>query len=235
MWAAVLLFAFAAAQDVVRIGAAVFVTSRPRPVANLFVYWLGLMAAGLGGALATLFLLRDILTPVLRAASSMAGSAIVPPLLIVLGALALSAAVLVAVPSRVRKPALAPMVGGPTTPAVFTRLPWRGQLDDGSLTVAFVAGLCTSIQIVEFGGAMAVILASRAPAATQVGAALVFSLVASAFVEVALLSYLLAPAKTQVVVMQLHKWLRAHRRSAVVFVLVLAGLWLVARGIGADA
>jgi hypothetical protein len=240
MWGAVLFFAFAAAQDVVRIGITVFLISRPRPMANLFVYWLGLMAMGFCGALATLFLLRDFMLPVVRVASSVAGSAIVPPIQIVLGVLALSAAVMLAVPSSVRQSALAPMLGGnraadvvePKTPTVFTRLSWRRRLDGGSLAIAFVAGLCTSIQIVEFGGAMAVILASRAAAATQVIAALVFSLVAFAFAEVALVSHLLAPAKTQAVVMQLHDWLRAHRRPIFVLVLAVFGLWMVAKGIG---
>jgi hypothetical protein len=150
---------------------------------------------------------------------------------------------MLAVPFSVRQSAFAPMLGGnraaevpgPKTPTVFTRLTWRRRLDDGSLGIAFVAGLCTSIQIVEFGGAMAVILASRAPAATQVGAALVYCLVASAFAEVALVSYLLAPARTQAVVMQLRDWLRAHRRPIFVFVLAVLGLWLVAKGIGTDA
>jgi hypothetical protein len=240
MWGAVLFFALASAQELVRIGITVLFVSRPRPMQHLFVYWLGLMAAGFGGALAVLFLLRDFMLPVVRGVTSAAGSAVVPPILIVVGVLALSAAVMLAVPSSVRQRAAAPVSGGnlatpalrPKAPTVLTRLSWRGRLDGRSLAMAFVAGMCTSITVVEFGGAMAVIVASGAAAATQVSAALMFSLVAFAFTEVALVSYLLAPAQTQAVVVPLHRWIRARRRRIFVFILAVVGLWMVAKGIG---
>ncbi len=240
MWGAVLLFAFAAAQDPLRIGITVLLVSRPRPMSKLFAYWLGLMAMGIAAALAVLVLLRDSMLPVARVVTSAAGSPVVPPIQIVLGVLALSAAAMLAVPFWARQTTLAPVSGvnraalvlQPKMPTVFTRLPWRSRRDGGSLPMAFAAGLWTSTTIVEFCGAMAVILASGAAAATQVCAALVFSLVAFAFAEIPLVSYLVAPAKTQAVVMQLHHWLRAHRRPIFVFALVAVGTLLIAKGIG---
>jgi hypothetical protein len=240
MWGAVLFFALAAAQDPVRIGIMALLISRPRPMPNLFAYWLGLMATGFGAALAALFLLRDFLLPVTRVVTSVATNPVVPPIQIFLGVLALSTAAMLAAPSSVRQLAHAPRAGGdrsavvlePKTPTVFSRLSWRGLLEGRSLRMAFAAGLCTSTQIVEFWGAMMVILASGAGASTQVGAALMFTLVAFTITEIPLVSCLVWPAKTQAVVMQLQDWLRAHRRPIFVFMLGAFGVVMVAKGVG---
>jgi hypothetical protein len=140
----------------------------------------------------------------------------------------------------VRQAAHALMPGGdssalvlqPKTPTVFSRLPLSGLYKPRSLGMAFVAGLCTSTQLVEFWGAMMVILASGAGASSQVSAALMFTLLAFAMVEIPLVSYLVAPAKTQAVVMQLHCWFRAHRRPIVVFVLAVVGVVMMTKGVG---
>lgn len=240
MWVAVLMFALAAAQDPVRIGIMVLLISRPRPIHNVLAYWLGLMATGFGAALAALFLLRDLMLPVVRVVTSAATNPVVPPIQVALGVLALSAAAMLAAPSSVRQAAHAPMPGGDPsapvlqrpTPTVFSRLSWARLLEGGSLWTPFAAGLCTSTQIVEFWGAMMVILASGAAAGTQVSAALVFTLVAFAVAEIPLITYLVSPAKTQAVVLQLHGWLRAHRRPIFVFVLGVVGVWMVVNGVG---
>jgi hypothetical protein len=240
MWGAVLLFALAAAQDPVRIGIMACLISRPRPMPNLFAYWLGLMVTGFGAALAVLFLLHDLMLPVMRVVTSAATNPVVPLIQIVLGVLAISTAAMLAAPSSVRQLARAPMAGGdrsavilePKTPTVFSRLSWRGLLEGRSLRTAFAAGLCTSTQIVEFWGAMMVILASGAAAGTQVGAALMFTLVAFTITEIPLVSCLVSPAKTLAIVMQLQDWLRAHRRPILVFVLGLVGVWMVVKSVG---
>jgi hypothetical protein len=79
---------------------------------------------------------------------------------------------------------------------------------------------------------MMVILASGAGAGTQVGAALMFTLVAFTITEIPLVSCLVSPAKTQAVVMQLQDWLRAHRRPIFVFMLGAFGVVMVAKGVG---
>jgi hypothetical protein len=244
MWAAVVFFAFTAAQDPVRIGIIVLLISRPRPLPNVFAYWLGLMTTGFGAALAALFLLRDFLLPVARVVTSAAASPVVPPIQIVLGVLALSTAAMLAAPSSVRQAAHALVPGGDSsalvvqqkTPSAFAticaRLSWTGLLEGRSLGMALVAGLCTSTQLVEFWGAMMVILASGKGAAAQVGAALMFTLLAFTIIEIPLVSCLIAPAKTQAIVMQLHDRLRTHRRPILAFMLGAMGVLMVTSGVG---
>lgn len=244
MWAAILFFAFAAAQDPVRIGIMALLISRPRPMSNLFVYWLGLMVTGYGAALAALFSLHDLLLPVMRVVNSIAAHPAVPPIQIALGVLAISAAAVLAASSLVHQTADALMPDGdssivalqPKTPTVFSRLPlprmsWTALLDRGSLRMPFVAGLCTSTQLVEFWGAMLVILASGTGAGTRIVAALIFTLVAFAVIEIPLVSQLISPAKTQVVVTHVHDWLRARRRPIFIFLLSVIGVLMVAKGL----
>jgi hypothetical protein len=66
---------------------------------------------------------------------------------------------------------------------------------------------------VEYLAAIIAILASGAAAAAQVGAALIFTLVAFTVVEVPLISYLATPAKTLAVVQRLNDWISARRRA----------------------
>jgi hypothetical protein len=245
MWCAVLFLALAAAQDPVRIGIMAFLVSRPRPMPNLFVYWLGLTAAGYGAALAALFLPRDFMVPVMRVVTSAATSPIVPPIQIAIGVLVVSSAAVLAVPTSVRQAADALVPGSdppalvphPKTPTIFSqllfpRLSWTALLEGRSLGMAFVVGVFTSTQILEFCGAMLIILASGAGVGTQISVALMFTLVACAVVEIPLVSHLVSPAKTQAVVMQLHGWLRAHRRPVLAVILAVVGVLMVAYGVG---
>ena len=80
MWAAVVFFAFTAAQDPVRIGIVVLLISRPHPLRNVSCNGWGLMITGFGAALAALFLLHDVLLPVTRAVNSASESPVVPPI-----------------------------------------------------------------------------------------------------------------------------------------------------------
>jgi hypothetical protein len=248
MWSAVLLFGIIAAQDPVRIGIMALLISRPRPLSNLLAYWFGLMASGFGAALAALFLLHDFLVPFVRLTHSIGAHPAVRPLQVALGVLAISAAGMLAKPRPVRQVAYAQMPAGdpvaqtvertPTpTPTVFSRLAlprlsWTAVLDGKSLGMPFVAGLCTSTQLLEFWGAMLVILASGAAVGTQVTAALVFTLVAYTITEIPLVAYLVAPAKTQAIVMGMHGWLCARRRTIFVTVLGAFGAMMLAKGLG---
>lgn len=249
MWSAVLLFAIAAAQDPVRIGIMALLISRPRPLSNLLAYWFGLMATGFGAALAALFLLHDFLAPVVRLTHSIAAHPAVPPIQVAFGVLAISAAGMLAMPRQVRHAAFAlmpasdpiPQTIEPTkTPTVLSRLAlprlsWTDILDGTSLGMPFVAGLCTSTQLLEFWGAMLVILASGAAAGTQVAAALVFTLVAYTVTEIPLVTYVVSPAKTQAVVMRMHGWLCAHRRPIFALALGAVGAMMIAKGVGGIA
>lgn len=246
MWSAVLLFGIIAAQDPVRIGIMALLISRPRPLANLLAYWFGLMATGFGAALASLFLLHDFLGPVVRLTHSIAQHPALPPIQVAIGLLAIAAAVMLAMPRSVRQAAYALMpvtdVVAPTVdpgkgPTMFSRVPlprlsWTSALEGQSLRMPFVAGLCTSTQLLEFWGAMLVIMASGAAAGTQVAAALVFTLVAYTLTELPLVAYLVAPGKTQTVVMGMHGWLAARRRPIFAVLLGALGAMMLTKGVG---
>ncbi|HEX4392272.1 MAG TPA: GAP family protein [Mycobacterium sp.] len=244
MWSAVLLFGIIAAQDPVRIGIMALLISRPRPMSNLLAYWCGLMATGFGAALTALLLLHDFLVPVVRLTHSIAAHPALPLIQVTLGVLAVSAAGMLAMPRSVRQAAYALMPPGdpvtrtvePTkTPTAFSRLAlprlsWTAVLEGKSLGMPFVAGMCTSTQLLEFWGAMLVILASGAAAGTQVAAALVFTLVAYTITEIPLVAYLVSPAKTQAVVMGMHGWLFARRRPIFAMLLGAVGAMMLVKG-----
>ena len=244
MWSAVLLFGIIAAQDPVRIGIMALLISRPRPLSNLLAYWAGLMATGFGAALAALFLLHDFLIPVVRLVHSIAAHPAVPPIQIVLGVLAISAAATLALPRSVRQTAYALMPAGDPAPQTMEaesskgfsrltlpRLSWTAVLEGKSLGMPFVAGLCTSTQLLEFWGAMLVILASGAAVGTQVAAALVFTLVAYTITEIPLVAYLVTPARTQAVVMGIHGWLCSRRRTIFAVLIGAFGAMILAKGL----
>ena len=73
--------------------------------------------------------------------------------------------------------------------------------------MAFVAGLALATPPVEYLAAMIAILASGAPAAEQVGTALMFTLVAFTVAEIPLVCYLATPTKTMAVVQRLNGWM----------------------------
>jgi Sap, sulfolipid-1-addressing protein len=104
--------------------------------------------------------------------------------------------------------------------------------ENGSLWVAFVIGLA-------FGGVepdvglclIAIIVASGAGIGAQVIAAIVFVVTLLAIIEIALISYLATPPKTQTVVQRLHYWALTHRRKILVAMCTVAGVSLVANGV----
>ena len=59
MWAAVLYIGLVMATDPIRLGLALVLVTRRRPVLNLFAFWLGGMLAGILVATAVLVLARD--------------------------------------------------------------------------------------------------------------------------------------------------------------------------------
>ncbi|OBK38963.1 hypothetical protein A5658_25470 [Mycobacterium sp. 1245111.1] len=246
MWSAVLFFGIIAAQDPVRIGIMALLISRPRPLSNLFAYWLGLMTSGFGLALAALFLLHDLLIPIVRLTHSIAIHPALPFVQAVVGVLALVGAGVLARPRSVRRgaPVMMPATGldtqigepGASPPAdasvSLPRLSWTAILERKSLGMPFLAGLCTSTQLLEFWGAMLAILASGAPAATQVAAALVFTLVAYTITEIPLVAHAISPAKTEYVVMGMHGWLFARRRTVFALLLGALGAMMLVKGVG---
>ena len=93
-----------------------------------------------------------------------------------------------------------------------------------------VAGLGIALPSIDYLAALAVILASGAAALTQVGAVLMFNVVAFALVEVPLLAYLMAPQATRASMEALHDWIRSRRRIEVATLLAGVGCVLLIVG-----
>jgi Sap, sulfolipid-1-addressing protein len=225
MWGAVLVLALISAVEPVRIGITALLIARPRPMLNLLVYWLGLMATGVGVALAALFWLRDLMAPVARVVTSAATSPVVPHIQLVIGLLAVPTAAMIAVRSSVLRTTPAPK-----TSTITSRLSWPNLLDGRSLPMAFIAGVCSATPPVEYFGAITVILASGAAVGPQVSAALMFAFIAFAIAEIPLVSYLASPAKTHAIVLKLHDLLRAHRTPIIAFAIAVFGVVMLVGG-----
>jgi Sap, sulfolipid-1-addressing protein len=78
--------------------------------------------------------------------------------------------------------------------------------------------------------ALTLIVASGAAAATQVGALLLFNVVAFGLVEIPLISYLAAPDHTRAALSALHDLLRTRRRHEVAALLATVGCVLLVAG-----
>ncbi len=113
------------------------------------------------------------------------------------------------------------------------RTSWSTVLDSGSVKLSFAAGLGTSTSPLEFWGAVLAIMASGAAVGTQVSAVLMFMVVGYSIVEVPLICYLVAPAKTQAVLMRLNGWMRAHQRQIFIFILCAVAAMMINGGVSA--
>jgi hypothetical protein len=203
---------------------------------NLLAFWLGGMAAGITTALVALVLLRDLALSVMREVVSAVSSPIVAHIQVAIGVLA----VLIAARLWARQRTPVPVTGGaasvlalePNRPNGFGRLPIRGHLDGGSRLVVFVAGLALATPPVEYLAVIIAILASRATAAEQFAAALMFTLVAFTVVEVPLITYLATPTHTLAVVRRLNDWISARRQAIPAFVVGAIGFLLLLSGVG---
>jgi hypothetical protein len=236
MWSAVFLLSLVVAMDPVRVGITTLLLSRSRPVLNLFVFWLGGMTAGIAVALVVLLFLRDLALPVLRVAISTLSSPTAAHVQVVIGVLA----VLIAARFLTHQRAPAPMTGAdasglllqPKTATAPGRLSIRERLECGSLVVVFVAGLALATPPVEYVAVLITILASTATVGAQVGAALMFTLVAFTVVEVPLIGYLTKPAKTLAVVRRLNEWIFARRQVIPSVLIGVVGALLLVTGMG---
>lgn len=66
---------------------------------------------------------------------------------------------------------------------------------------------------------------------TQLGALLMFNVIAFSLVEIPLVAYLLAPTATRAAMTALQDWIRSRRRIEVAGLLVAVGLVLLAVGL----
>jgi hypothetical protein len=203
---------------------------------NLFVFWLGGMAAGIATALVVLLFLRDFAISLMRDVNLASSSPTAAGIQVAIGVIA----VLIAARLWPRQRVPVPVTGGdssvlllePNTATGSSRLSIRGQLEGGSLVVAFVAGLALATPPVEYLAALVAILASGSAAAEQLGAAVMFTVVAFTVVEVPLITYLATPAKTLAVVQRLNLWISERRQAIPALVVGSIGVLLLVTGMG---
>jgi hypothetical protein len=73
---------------------------------------------------------------------------------------------------------------------------------------------------------------SGAAIGTQVIAVIAFVFAMLAVFEIVLISYLVAPARTQAVLRPVHDWALVHRQQVLIALFLLVGLWQVITGLG---
>lgn len=246
--------AFLVAINPVLLAVILLMISRPRPIQNLLAYWVGGMVIYLACLLIPLMVLH--LTPAFSSFSremtmpATEASATARYIQLGMGMLMLSIAAVITVRSFARQRAYAPTPGDDTPTATsplgalgaeaaadgsaIRRLLGRLQnaWDNGALWVAFVFGLLGLPPpfLVLFVGAT--LVSSGAEIGTQVFAVIVFAVAVFSVVEIALLSYLIAPGKTQAILQPLHDWMLAYRRHVLIAIFTLVGLFSLARGLG---
>ena len=223
MWITLLAMAVAVSLEPFRIGMTVLMINRPRPGLQLLAFLAGGFAMGITVGVIVLFILRPAL-----------GSAhfTLPRVQIIVGAVLLINAVVVATGVIRRR-------GGDANGSQgfgSGRFEWlatrvRKLLNGRSLWTAGVAGLGIALPSVDYLAVLALIVASGAPASVQIGALLLFNVLAFAFVEIPLICYLVAPDRTRAALAALQEWLRTRRRRAVTILLATVGGVLLAAGL----
>lgn len=248
--------------DPLRLIATFLVISRPRPAQNLFAYWAGAVILNGGVLLVPLIVLyftpslRSFVQGL--ASPTSAGGTTVQPLPFALGVVSLVIAALLAyrIWTR-RRVSLAATSGGATEELINEPAPppasrfdgiedwategksvirrllgriyraWTG----GSLWVSLLMGLTYSP--VQVSIALTIIAASTATLGTQLLAAIAFVVIMLALVEIILVSYLIAPVRTEAVIRPFHDWAQAHTQQLLAGISAVAGLFLIAQGLGA--
>ncbi len=249
MWATVVMFAVMAMWDPVRLGVAVFVVMRNRPIPALFVFCLGGLTSSLLVGLSAVYLLHGTTKRLVADMNSSTTSIEPGDAKLVIGSLVLLVAVALLFRAATKAPVVSVAAGassaGETEAEVEPAAPesarsltarltgWtRRLMRSQSLWVSFLAGLWAGPgPHVELVGALGVILASGQCKSTQVAAVLVYAVVSFAFAEIPLLCYLIAPAKTQQYLAHVPNWIRARRIWVVATALTVLGLYLVFTGV----
>jgi hypothetical protein len=247
----VLVIALAMATDPIRLGVTLLLITRPRPIRNLMLYWLGAMFVGVSSAVVVLTLLSDFAPSLLRNMSSIAATPTARHAQIVLGLLALLIAAFIStglpirqrfglqVPVPVELPVPVGVGADPTSllvqPAPVTGISQlfgraRGAMNRESPWVAVAAGLGTGPAPVEYLVALVAILAAGGGIGRQICAAVVFNLIMLTVCEITLLCYLVAPNRTESIIGILNTWVASHRRHIVSVIVGVAGVCLVVTG-----
>jgi hypothetical protein len=220
MWITLLAMAVAVSLEPFRIGMTILMINRPRPWLQLLAFLAGGFAMGLAVGMVVLFILRPAL-----------GSAhfTLPRVQIVVGAVLLVNATVVATGVAGKRGDESAGIAERRFGPLATRT--RQLLNGSSLWTAAVAGLGIALPSVDYLAVLALIVASGAAATVQVGALLMFNVVAFGFIEIPLILYLLAPDRTRATLSMLNDWLRTRRRRAITVLLAVVGCVLLVAGL----
>jgi hypothetical protein len=235
MWGTVLALALVAGVDPGRIGIALLLFSRRRPVLHLVALWLGGVAVGVVLALGALVGLHDVVLGVMDRVEIATSSSTAGQIQIAMGVLALLLAAAIAVGFSLRRPVAVP-AGAPVNeaePTAISRLSTRAlqALQAGPPWITFLVGVGITTDF-RYLAALTVILASGAALGTQVSAAAAYTLVGLAFAEVPLICHLAAPERTGAMMSRVHDWVQARRRAVLGIVVAALGVFLMTTGMG---
>ncbi len=238
------------------------IVSRPRPVQNLFAYWVGCMITNLPIFLVPLLALQVVpsFANFAHGLATPAPGATLKPIQLGAGLVMLLVASLVAMRNRKRQreEILAPVaVGGdaavlllerPEGSASEPRLPNR--VDDllarakavldrakvawesGNLWLSVLFGMGCVPSLTMVLLVDSLIVGSGASVGMQMIVAIVFVLTMFIVLEAALLSNVFAPEKTQAVLRPLQAWSAAHANQIVFTLLAVVGVWNLIVGVG---
>ena len=221
MWITLLLMAVAVSLEPFRIAMTVVMINRPRPLLQLLAFLAGGFAMGIAVGVVVIFLLRPAM-----------GSAhfTLPRVQIVVGAVLIAyAAVLAASALWGRRDDESAVQAERRSGPLAMRT--RRLLNHGSPWTAGVAGLGIALPSVDYLAVLALIVASGAAATTQFTALMLFNVVAFGFVELPLISYLVAPDRTRATMAALQEWVRRRRRRDVALLLAVVGCVLLGAGL----
>lgn len=256
VWGSLLGMAILMAFNPALLALILLVISRPRPVQNLLVCWIGCLTTNIPALLVPVVLLHraPMFSPQTPAASSAARH-----IQLGMGVLVLSVALLIAVRYWVRQRAQVPTPAG-NAPSEVPESEGTGQIsspfagvgeategdsairrlfrrlqrawDSGALWVALVCGLgfIPGFPLVLF--VATTVVSSGASTGTQIIAVILFVVAMFAVFEVAVISHLIAPARTQAVLQPVHDWALTNRRQVMIGIFVMIGLLQVVRGLG---
>ncbi|SKY86751.1 Protein of uncharacterised function (DUF2910) [Mycobacteroides abscessus subsp. bolletii] len=258
VWGLLLAMAIMFAVNPVLLAVIVLMISRPRPVQNLAAYWLGSMIVSLAGLLVPLAVLH--VAPSFRSfVENMAvpGSNVTTRVVnLGMGLLMLSIATLLAVralrehthipvaasnvptidsekPRPITSPFGVSSNSGGEAGSIFRRTlrHLQNAWEQGTLWVAFVFGLCGLPPPMLVIFVLTPVVASGSTIGTQIIAVIAFVFGMFTVVELTLICYLIAPARTIAVLQPLHDWALAHRRQMLITIFSIAGIIQVINGV----
>jgi Sap, sulfolipid-1-addressing protein len=232
--------ALIAATNPVRLGFALLLISRPRPMFNLFAFWLGAMTTAITAGMGVLTVVHYFAPASMQSMPGLTEDATARHAQIAVGVALLAVTALIAVGSSVRR-ARVPVASGdrwdeaprPSAPGGFARVRARIQelLTGDHVSVAFVLGLGSGFPAVEYPVALAAIAASAGSLGGQFSAVLVFVAVMLLVIEIPLVSYSAMPAQTQAVMLRLHDWALPRRWQILGIIVAAEAVWMVATGL----